>query len=245
MGGRKSKKKGGGSGSGGSGGSGGTHGRVFCGEAAAAVSGSAGETELRTEPWTEPDRNEAPRPTAKLEIEMAQEVAKRLVDQKVDLTTAPLETGVPTIDLPNVVAQMLSERERFLEAAKSGRASYHDLTRYGLFLKSVRERLAEEHKRALQRQQVAKALADRAQGGRELAQRSASMRRCSTLVAKLTNAAGALNTHVVELQASPLFVRGMAELRARDMVSSRRSSPGPSGNAGDGVFGTGVLAAGS
>lgn len=108
--------------------------------------------------------------------------------------------------------------------------SYHDLTRYGLFLKVVRERIAEEHKRASQRQLIAKALADRARGEREWSQRSAALERANLAVVRLADNADSLNKKVGELQACPIFVRAMAELKARDMVQpgwDRTFAPAP------------------
>jgi len=148
---------------------------------------------------------EAERPTASLEEAMANELAKKLDASKLD--TVPDKVPVPTVDVPNCETQMKNERELFLNVVTSGEVSYHDLTRYGLFLKSVRERLADEHKRATQRQLVAKALADRSRGEREWSQRSAALERANQLQSRLADAAQSLNKHVTELHASPIFVR--------------------------------------
>jgi len=149
---------------------------------------------------------------------MAEHIAETLMHENIDATSAPLQAAIPTVDLPNVVEQMRAEREVFLRLGEAGNATYHDLTRYGIFLKMVRERLAEEHKRSCQRQRVAKALADRSRGEREWSQRSAALERANAQTARLADGATILNLHVTELQASPIFVRAMAELRARDMV---------------------------
>ena len=217
--GKKSKKRPGGGNGGGGGGNGsssGGTGRSFLAEAASSNTRvdlpALGEAPPRFA------RNDANRPTAEIEIKMAEEIAQTLVAQKIDSTSTPLQTDIPNVDLPNVVEQMRTERMLFIERGEAGIATYHDLTRYGVFLKVVRERLAEEHKRGTQRQRVAKALADRSRGEREWSQRSMVLERANALVARLTDAAQVLNTHVSELQASPIFVRAMAELRARDMV---------------------------
>ena len=49
--------------------------------------------------------------------------------------------------------------------------------------------------------------------------RSKGLERANALIKKLSDAAtNHLNKHVAELQASPLFIRAMAETQARDMV---------------------------
>jgi hypothetical protein len=208
-------------------------GKSFCGEAAAAVSGSAGVgAELLQEPWsgTPPDRDEdGPRPTIELEKRMATQIAKTLVKDKIE-TTVSHDKYVPNVDLPSVVEQMQRERDVFFGLMKAGATTYHDLVKYGIFLKNVRTRLADEHKRGTQKQLVAKALADRARGEREWSQRSAALERANHFVTKLVDASTHLNKHVGELQVTPCFVRAMAELRARDMVQpgwDRSFAPAP------------------
>lgn len=207
-GGSKKKKKAGGGGGGGANGA-----RNVCAEAAASSCGSSSLVNLASDRFADVDR-----PTAEIEIKMAEEIAQTLVEQNIDSASTPLQTGIPNVDLPNVVEQMRAERKLFIKLAERGDANYHDLTRYGVFLKTVRTRLADEHKKATQRQRVAKALADRSRGEREWFQRSTVLERANTQAARLTDAAKSLNAHVAELLASPIFVRAMAELRARDMV---------------------------
>ena len=229
---KKGKSKGGGDGGGGGG---------FYAEAAAAVSGSAGSaTKLLDEPWKQPpDRGDAPRPTIELEAELAKTIATQLEDQKPEMAVEKLREPIPNIDLPNVVDQMQAERDRFFSSNPivGDDDTNHRLARYGVFLRHVRERLVEEHKRATQKQKVAKALADRSRDEREWSQRESQLMRCNALVTKLGDAAKNMSAHVVELQASPIFIRAMAEIRARDMVCpgwDRSWAPSKSGGGGSG-----------
>jgi hypothetical protein len=201
-------------------------GKTFCGESAAAVQGSAGSSiEILEEPWTRnPSRGQdVVRPTAAVEKAMAVNIANALVEQNIQPSSSKLREVIPTVDVPSVVEQMRAERERYIQSLQKppvdAESRYHDLARYGMFLKEVRERLADEHKKATQKAMVAKALADRSRGEREWSVRSKGLERANALIKKLSDAAtNHLNKHVAELQASPLFIRAMAETQARDMV---------------------------
>ena len=209
-------------------------GKNFCGEAAAASSGLG--VELLDESWGvgdgAPPGRWAPRPTTELEKEMAKDIASNLVNSSyAGDDTTNTQVPIPTVDVPNVVGQMKRERELWrASVAREGGTTYCELTRYGLFLQAVQNRLQEEHKRGTQKQRVAKAMADRARGEREWSQRSAALERANALVARLSDASKSAVGHIVELQASPVYVRAMAELRARDMVRpgwDRSITPAP------------------
>ena len=216
--------------------------RSFCAESAAAVSKSAGSsTQLLEEPWKRPpDREDAARPTLELEAQLAKKIASELVEKKVEINSEKLREPVPNVDLPSVVDQMQGERDRFFGQPHfdgSDTGTYHRLARYGVFLRHVRERLLEEHKKATQKQKVAKALADRARGEREWSQRQGQLTGCNAQVSRLADAAQKMSAHVTELQASPIFIRAMAETRARDMVCpgwDRSWMPAKGGGGGGG-----------
>jgi hypothetical protein len=165
-----------------------------------------------------PDRHDHLRTTSALEIQLAKKIVEQKREQLLQEGAPTAKPHVPSVDLPKVIQQMSDERERYRSRAHV-MGTYVDLARYGLFLKAVREALSEEHKKATQRQRVAKALADRSKGEREWSQRSEALERANKSVARCLAAADELNTHVSELQASPAWVHAMAELRARDMVN--------------------------
>ena len=226
---KKSGKKKGGGGGGGGGAGGSAAERSRCGEAAAAA---GAHVAVHEEPQA-PDRDGAWRPTHELEKRLAGEIAKKLQTKPEELD-CPVDTagvsGIPNVDLPSVVEQMQRERDKFFGFVAAGSTSYHDLVRFGMFLQNVRQRLADEHKRGTQKQLVAKALADRSRGEREWSSRSAALERANAWVTRLYDASTKLNAHVAELHSSPVFIRAMAELRARDMVKpgwDKAFSPAP------------------
>jgi len=159
------------------------------------------------------------RPASALEESLAKQIiAQRGQAQVLKEIEAQREVvDVPTVDVHNVVTQMQLERSR--SPIGRGTGTYVELTRYGLFLKSAREKLAEEIPKANHRLRLATALCDRTfQKQIELDQKRADVERANRNVAWLTEAVGMLNSYLSELQRAPQFVQAMAELRARDMV---------------------------